>query len=247
MKKSPLFKYQVGLAVLGGLVLGLLAFVIVQAGSARQDAKTQKTAEAIATKLNNYLVSEQAVPESLDVIKVDDVPETITYKKLSDESYKFCVTYKSAGNPASATALMSQATGGYSDLYTGGGDTAYNDTLYISTTHKKGEHCQTIKPYLYTSSYKDTSDYSSSTVQPQYKQCDIDYGYSLTYLKVKSISGSALTTNDTITPTTKLDPKVKYFDYTCKALTANDIAVDDYVSLYFTTYGGPATIVVKEY
>ncbi len=245
--KSPLFKFQAGLIVVGVFVLTMLVCVILLASGARQDIKTQKAASKAADKLNSYITSKGAIPGSLNAAGIRDMPRTISYHKVSDSSYKFCVTYKSASKNLSGDALVNAAISGYSgassyDSYTS------TESLYIPSTHKKGENCQTIKPYLYSSSYNSSSD----TTNP-YKICETAYDYWWSFLKVTSVtlpSGNThatLYTDDSTNRSVELDSKVKVFDHSCNAITLNDLHAGDYVDVYFHPFGSPATAIVKEY
>jgi hypothetical protein len=149
MNKNPLFKYQIGLGAIGLFTLVLIVLVLVQAGAAKQDAKTDKKANEIADTLNNYVNSTGTVPATLQEAKVSDVPEAITYSRISDESYKFCVTYKvTSANFDSSAVALSLATGGKIDS----GSFDYTDKSYlvIPSSHHKGKNCQTISPYSYS-------------------------------------------------------------------------------------------------
>jgi type II secretory pathway pseudopilin PulG len=169
MVQSKLRKYQIGLAAIALFTLIIVIVVLVQAGATKQDADTTKKADDIATKLEAYVSSNQKVPTSLDDVGVGDVPASISYQKLSDTSYKFCLTYKSASSGFDATSAVTElASGGQ-----GSPDNSFSDSpstatsyLYIPSTHHKGQNCQTIKPYLSSDSssyynYNDTSSGSS--------------------------------------------------------------------------------------
>jgi len=168
--QSKLRKYQIGLAALGLFTLVIVVVILVQAGATKQDADTTKKANDIATKLEMYISTKQMIPDSLGAVGVSDVPATISYQKLSDTSYRFCLTYKSASSGFdAASAVTDVATGSYGQRYSSLGNTTDTETgdtgyLYIPDTHHKGSNCQTIKPYIYASPYYPYSQ--PSTKQP---------------------------------------------------------------------------------
>jgi hypothetical protein len=150
---ARLFKYKVGLGVLGLITLGFVVFAVVQAQNSKQDAKTHEAAVEIAEKLNNYVSTNQEIPDSLDTVGASDVPSTITYRKLSDESYRFCITYKADSGSLDATSAVNQAISGYyGQSYESPEE---GSSLYISYLYKEGENCQTITPVIYDSNYFD--------------------------------------------------------------------------------------------
>jgi hypothetical protein len=172
MPDKQMRKWKLGLLALGVLTLGLAVYVAVQGVSSKQDRATTKQAIAIADKLNNYVNSKQSIPTDLSAAGVKDVPATITYTRKSDSSYEFCVTYKAANTDVSAQVqndLMRATTnGGYSGTqnpYTGTTDAPTD--LYVTSEHKAGKQCQTVKPYLYSYS---SGNYGSGTDYNYYTQ-----------------------------------------------------------------------------
>jgi type II secretory pathway pseudopilin PulG len=160
---NSLRKYQIGLAIIGVFTLVLIVIVLVQASATKQDTKTTRVANDIATKLEAYISDKQAIPSSLSAIDVSDVPTTISYQKLSSSSYKFCLTYKSASSGFDAASAVSEvASGSYGGSYSSLSDSSASssDTSYLSIpdTHHKGQNCQTIKPYIFSDS---SSTYNS--------------------------------------------------------------------------------------
>lgn len=143
--KTTLQKYKIGLLALMVFALVITGLVIVQAGSTKQDTKTNNAASDIADKINNYVDNNQAVPATLAETGAKNVPSTISYTKLSATTYKFCASYK--GNSSGF-----DATGAATDLLTGSGSSsssglnlpADNSYLTIDTTWHKGANCQTI-------------------------------------------------------------------------------------------------------
>jgi len=163
---NPMKKYYVGLLILGVITLGLTVYVISLGIQSKQDVKTEKSAQEISNKINSYISKKQKIPSSLSEVGANDVPDTIKYTKLSEEKYKFCVTYKAAKGYGSGDITSVLTNAAMSRAY--GGASAYEDTsyepssLYPSYTHKKGENCQTIKPYIYSYDNYNNYDYGSS-------------------------------------------------------------------------------------
>jgi type II secretory pathway pseudopilin PulG len=183
-------KYQIGLAILGVITVAMTSVVLVQAGDVKADGKTYAAAQQAATSLENYISSKQSVPASLSAAGVKDLPGSITYTKLSDSSYKFCATYRSASNASySAGDLTSSLlTGQYSTQPSSQSyGTDSQSTLLITSDHKKGDNCQTIKPSLYNSynysssnalldpSGGSTTGTSQSVLEKAYAACDKQY------------------------------------------------------------------------
>ena len=235
-------------------VLGVGIFTILQANNSRKDAQTVKAAQSIADKLNSYTSEHQTAPDSLQAAHITNVPSEISYKKLSDTSYSFCITYKTKNeNPSKnvPNLLMSpslSATENYDSFYD------YDaSSLYIDGNHTKGKKCQTVKllSYNYNS---DTSDSSSSANSSPYVICGQGYNYSQSVLNVKATNFKAdSTTSGTVdvdtypnTTTVKLASNIKVFDGTCKELALSDIHVGDFISIYYNPYGSPATTLIKD-
>lgn len=172
MDKKSMKKYYIGLMALGLFTIGIAIYVLMMGVQARQDVKTEKAATKAVEKLNSYVSSKQKIPANLKEAGVKDVPSTITYSKLSEEKYKFCVTYKADkgyGSGDITSALTGAAT---SQMY---GDYPAPETpeeetyLYLSYTHKKGEECHTIKPYIYSFDTYNDSSTETDICSPTYK------------------------------------------------------------------------------
>jgi len=149
--KTPgLTKYMIGLGVLLLFVVGLVVWLALQAGAVRSDNKTYKAADKIAMDLESYISAKNKIPAKLTDATKEPVPATISYTKLSDSRYKFCVTYESASSDFSAADAQSKILSsayGIDDPYQDSEEDTY---LYVSSSHKKGQNCQTIKPYIST-------------------------------------------------------------------------------------------------
>jgi type II secretory pathway pseudopilin PulG len=176
-----LFKYQIGLAVLGLFVASMAIVLMVQAGAAKEDAQTYTSAGKIADKLDSYIYDKQKIPESLKDANISEENSNVSYKKLSDEKYEFCVTYRAKGNSIDGTSLLTSVIFG---------DISYEDDdyeqsrIYLNPTHDKGKNCQTAKPYI--NEKEATYDYQSTgasndAYDQYYKEvdnCGATLGYS---------------------------------------------------------------------
>lgn len=158
-------KYYIGLGAIGFITLVFLGLTFAKGASAKQDNDTKTKASSIATDLNNYISKNRKIPESLDEAGIKDVPKTISYKKDSSTEYTFCVTYKEAKSYGSVdptsllsgSALRQNSTSLDDEVYSLS-STYKSSSLYPTMSYKKGENCQTIKPYLLSSTnYNDTT------------------------------------------------------------------------------------------
>lgn len=150
-------KYYIGLLVIGLVTAGLAVYVLSLGQQSKQDKKTYEKAQDTAEKLNDFIREERTIPGSLAEAGVSDVPESITYEKLSEKEYKFCVTYK-ANKGYGGADITSVATGAlYGSMYRGDYEYSKSEseykpsTLYLSPYYTKGESCQTIQPYISSS------------------------------------------------------------------------------------------------
>lgn len=169
-------KYKLGLLLLAVLVLGLAVYTMVLASGSKQDKKTEAKDQEISTALNSYVTEKDKIPASLDEAGVNDVPNSIKYKKLSDEEYQVCVTYKSAGNMYQSIGLspfsLLNFTSMYGNINASMPESTSRTVYYPGYSHKKGENCQTVKPYTggtkfsYPTSTSTNSSSSSSTNTP---------------------------------------------------------------------------------
>lgn len=142
-------KYYVAFLVLAVLSLGLVGYVATQGIIGRQDKQVEEQARDIAEKLNGYISDKQTIPETLGDAGVKDAPDAIEYKKVSNQQYEFCVTYRAASG-YSVTNVSSLATGAaLTRLSADYGNTDYiPSNLYISPEHIKGRNCQKVEPYI---------------------------------------------------------------------------------------------------
>jgi hypothetical protein len=181
-----LAKYVIGLSVLFVLTLGLAGWLFMQAGDVKADTKTYESAQKIATELDRYITDQNKIPMSLNIATDERVPAEVKYTKLSDERYRFCVTYKAANSQVdfgdAQSKLLMNAYGA-----TGSALKADEESyLYVSSSHKKGENCQTIKPYLMSSLFDSSFDDKSLDMtlpSTGYDDCErpTDYNDSAAY------------------------------------------------------------------
>lgn len=176
-------KYYIGLGLLMILALGCLIYAFSQAGAAKTDRQTNKTVEQISSKLSTKIAQTGEIPNSLQEAGVSDLSPTVDYKKLSTTQYKVCIEYKAASGGFDA-GWWSLLGGAYdnsnTDVY-GGNDSSYFDST-VTYKHKKGQNCQTIKPYgvgdyynnydnylknpsIYNSNYGDLNSGSTQNIQ----------------------------------------------------------------------------------
>lgn len=177
--QSAMVKYYVGFLVIGLVTLGLTFFVVGQANATKQDKKTYEQAQQAASKLNNYVNREQVVPKDLKEAGITDVPSSISYEKVSEEEYEFCVTYKTARSYSSGDisgllwgSYMNRAGLDFNEL----GDNNRSASLYLPYSYKKGKNCYNIEPII-TEAPSSTFDNNSSLCDPsgEYYQFYKDY------------------------------------------------------------------------
>lgn len=156
-----LAKYKIGLAVIGAFTLVIVAVVIAQASATKQDSATYTSATKIADSLNNYVNQNQTIPDSLSSAGVPIVPPAVTYHKLSVSSYRFCVAYKATSSGFNAASVESNLIAG--GALSSSAPSADTTSLYIDSSHHKGQNCQTIKPDTTSGVY---SPYGSTGCDP---------------------------------------------------------------------------------
>ena len=145
---SGLKKYYVGFSVLMIVALAFFIYAISQASAAKTDRTTNKSVEKISTKLDNYISDGGSIPDSLGQAGIDSVAPTVKYTKPSDAQYKVCIDYKTAagGFDASWASLFGGIFGAGGSTSNSSGSSYFDPT--VESSHKKGENCQTVKPYL---------------------------------------------------------------------------------------------------
>jgi hypothetical protein len=143
--KKPLLAYKIILSVIGVFSLGILFYVVSQAGLNKTDTNTYSRATDIAGNLQSFTDSRGYAPGSLSAANIRNVPASITYTKLSENSYQFILT-QSVGSDSSSS--QNAATDGF---------------LVIDPTHHKGNNCQTVKLNTPSNSYYPGSFTGSAT------------------------------------------------------------------------------------
>jgi hypothetical protein len=139
---------------------------LLQANSVRADNKTYQAADKISRDLESYISAKNKIPAKLSEATKESIPETVKYTKLSSSRYKFCVTYKAASSDLSASDISARVLSStYSSEYQSDQEETY---LYLSPSHKKGENCQTIKPYINDYYTKDSDSLFNSTSDCKY-------------------------------------------------------------------------------
>jgi hypothetical protein len=144
---STITKYRIGLGVIGLFTIIIAVWALVLAGPTKQDSSTYNAANNIANNINNYTGNNGIAPYSLSDTGSYNVPATITYDRLSDYSYRFCVNYKTTSSDFSASAVESDLiTSSVNNSTTNDNPVNYSSDgyLYIDTSHHKGNNCQVI-------------------------------------------------------------------------------------------------------
>ena len=156
---SSLTKYKIGLGVIGLFTVVITIWAVTQASATKQDNNTYNSANNISGKLYNYTDVHDIAPYSLASIGIYNPPSTITYSRLSNRSYRFCVNYKTSSTDFSVSSTESNlltSNVGDSNSYDSS-NYSNNSYLYIDTNHHKGNNCQVVDLYNYNDQY----DYSN--------------------------------------------------------------------------------------
>ncbi|MDB5185419.1 MAG: hypothetical protein JWN38_1227 [Candidatus Saccharibacteria bacterium] len=173
---NKLRKYQLGFAAIGLVVFVALLITLFSAGPARHDKATYKAATAAATAVDRYVTKHQAVPDSLSAAGVDRTVSTVSYQKISNNTYKLCATYQADAdfgtNPGDALyqSYYSGSTLNTSDVV--------GQSVYFTDFYHKGTECHTARPSFYTSSDDifggSSSDQSGNKCHYDYSKSDAD-------------------------------------------------------------------------
>jgi len=230
--QQALTKYKIGLLVIGLFTVAMVVVVLAQASAAKHDTDTYKTANTIADKLNGYTLDHETVPRSLSDANIDNPSTAITYTKLTDTQYKFCITYKTTStnfDPGmlEGSLLLSGHTPEGFDGYTS------QDYLVVPTAHKKGSNCQTINlaasfPLNETPTPQTTSDFYCGQPHP---------GGNTDDATVTSISANTNPATITVslagTSTYQLASDVKVLTVSCTPASLSEVLTGDSVRLIF--------------
>ena len=238
---KSLLWYKIGLAVVGLFTIGLIVFVVMQSSAAKQDKQTTQAASSIADKVNNYVDARGKVPDSLAAAGVHNAPSTITYQKLTDSKYRFCITYRASGGSGAVTDFetrLSDATGidgGYPSADVSSSDD--QGILVIPDAHNKGTNCQTVTTYVASTPASPVS----SDAQGQNTVCGVktDYYDANGAITVVDLTGTnpfvtvaSQAAFGTMTLSFEVSPDSKIFDTSCNQLSASDLHVGDTVGVY---------------
>ncbi len=251
---NPLAKYRIGLAVLAFFTLVTFAVVLDQAGAHKQDLKTQEAANAIATKLNNYVDGQEKVPPSLAAAGIKDVPPSISYVKQSADIYDFCVTYKSSGGGSGLVGAAQSflATGSLAGTEYSG----YSD-LEINPVYHAGKNCQLVNTEISSlngssaSTQTQTQTQTQATQTPYVKNSDGSYtvcGVKTNYFEAEghitradTPPSSSISLNATSGPfigayqLVLISPASQVFDESCDTLQPAALQVGDTVDVFTIT------------
>jgi hypothetical protein len=91
--RASLTPYKIGALIATLISVGIFVGGVHYAHLKQQDERTQNTAFNISDKLSVYADDKQQLPTSLGSAGINNVPSTISYKKISASSYRLCVTY----------------------------------------------------------------------------------------------------------------------------------------------------------
>jgi len=154
--RSGISKYYLVFFILLAVTIGLTIYTLSGASSAKEDARTAQKIGDVANNLSNFTSNHNYVPESLAAADIKNVPPSIKYTKISDTKYQVCVNYRNASTPFDGgwTSLLTGALiAGSNPSYSAGTSTPspFFDTFTLAYYHKKGDNCQTVEPFMYSS------------------------------------------------------------------------------------------------
>jgi hypothetical protein len=256
--KSSLVRYRIGLGVIALLTLIVFVLVLDLASAHKQDAQTQRTANSIADKLDNYINDKEKVPASLAEAGVKNLPSNMTYRKKTADVFEFCITYKSSNkSPGTVGTIQNVLMNGSLDeggYYSGASD------LEINPVYHKGKNCQTIDTRLSSIASTSTTTQATQPVQTPYvKNADGSYtvcGVNTNYFETEgpitraaTPPSSSISLNATSAPyvgayeLVLISPSSQIFDNSCKTLAAADLHVGDNVDVFNIT--SPTTSAVS--
>lgn len=248
--RNSLAKYRLGLAVLGLFTLIVFAVVLDQAGAHKQDAKTQKAANGIATKLNNYVNDQEKVPPSLAAAGIKDVPPSISYVKQSADIYDFCITYKSS---SSGSGIVGAAQSFLSTGSFAGSDYSGYSDLEINPVYHQGKNCQLVNTGVSSINSSSTSSQTQTQAAqtPYVKNSDGSYtvcGVKTNYFeneghvtRADTPPSASISLNATSGPfigayqLVLVSPASQVFDENCAPLQPTALQVGDTVDVFTIT------------
>ena len=248
-------KYYIGFGVLLVLMVGCLIYVVSQAGATKTDRQTNDVVEKIASKLDTNISTVGDTPVSLQAAGINGVPSTIEYTRLSSSSYKICIDYKTGSSGFDAgwsSLLLGGIYGSTSNPTPSSTDKSYFDST-IEFTHKKGQNCQTVTPYIYSGLNDSGSSLNSNN--GVYVTCS---SYSQTYMgrrtaKIASINtanetinldatytqtfedGSGFVSSPTTVQSMTYNTITSFYDPSCQKITAADLKPGQIVAFYVSS------------
>jgi len=171
MGDRRLFKYYLVFSLLVLFTAGAVVYTLSLASSSNKDQTTQDKVVEASSKLEGYIAKNNQLPTNLDDAGINNIPSTLTYKKISDTKYRLCANY---------TTASSGFSGGWTSIFTGAlsslhstsslaSNIGYLDVYNLAYNHQKGQNCQTVKPIDLTS-----SNVSSSSAQALSSQSSSD-------------------------------------------------------------------------
>ena len=237
------------------LMAGCLIYVVSQAGATKTDRKTNDAVENISSKLDTNISTVGDIPVSLQAAGINGLPPTIQYTRVNSSSYKICVDYKtgSSGFDAGwASLLLGGISGSTSNPSPSTTGKSYFDSS-IEFSHKKGQNCQTVTPYIYN--YSNDSSSSLKSNSGVYVTCS---SYSQTYMgrrtaKIASINtanstinldatytqtfedGSGFVSSPTTAQSMTYNTITSFYDSACQKITAADLKPGQIVAFYVSS------------
>jgi hypothetical protein len=258
IKVETSWRYKAGIAGIAMILAGAIGLGLWQWHNTRHDSQTLSSANDIAQKLNSYTDTHKTVPADLKTVGVKSVSKDITYKRVSDSRYEFCVSFRTQ-------------TGFFGPF---GGDYYYADNqsqsaLYIDSYHNKGKRCEKVDPLPNANDSSTTPKTAPSVnriTDPQQaanasaKQdsvCQISgfathYAAKVTAVKtadgqpvVPTVKQALIVTVKPLTDTTIADKSEQnltisqdsgeiynIFNSNCTSLSADNLQVGDYVTVF---------------
>ncbi len=267
MNRSGIIKYRIGLGVIGLFTVIMLVLVLIQAGVTKQDTQTDKLANSMADSLNSYTDSNFAVPATLRQAGIIKTSPYITYTKVSNSKYKFCVTYKTTSSNFDPSMAVNNVLMGGVSSWDSSSSAGTNTDLYIPISHHKGVNCQTVdlgsdgltggygcggnslklgaSAGIMCPLQSGGSGAGTSGVLPD--GCGQSYDASSEDSVVMSITSSTIQiASPGVAPHSfSIASGAKFFDVDCQPISASSVHVGDTVIVFSSMSAGGATTIQK--
>lgn len=264
-QQSSLDRYRLLVLISGVFIVILFVVMLLIARVQAHDKRTYDRAVDVSTKLDNYITDRNTIPSSLEKAGISSVPSAINYRKVSDTRYEFCVKYQAASGSNPLTAL-DNAYYNYGGVVTpdAGGIDAMDQTVVpglnlggyvdLDSPHHRGQNCQTVAPYLDT-----TTPPFQSIVQPFTQNSDGSYtvcGVKTDYYEgderlTRSVSaadtivaGVSTTTPYPGMPSFTISPGSKIFDEQCHEIPKTDLTAGTAVSPFDIVSGNAPAVTI---